>query len=141
MKKLVLVFGALVILFSGCSIKREVKPVGKEIDKEVCIIEDTSVRQGFLQTYEQTLEQMGYKVKIIAQGSDKSACKTTSTYMGKWSWDLAIYLSYARINVYQDGELIGTALYDSRGGDARIFDKFGEGEEMIKSLVEELYKK
>lgn len=66
-------------------------------------------------------------------------CKVSSTYMARWSWDLAIYMSYAKINVYEDSKLVGSAMYDSTGGGGRVFDKFGNASTMIKSLVHELY--
>lgn len=132
---------SLAVGFSGCSIKREVKPIDRPIEKEVCIIEDDTVREGFLKTYVNTLEEMGYIVKVIPKNSDKTSCKITSTYIGKWSWDLAIYLSYAKIDVYKDSKLVGSAMYDSTAGGGRIFDKFGSGSKIIRSLVEELYKK
>lgn len=130
-----------IIIFSGCTIKREVTPISKEIDNTVCIIRDNAVRAGFLTAYKESLQELGYIVKILPQNSSTDSCKISSTYTAKWSWDLAIYMSYAKINVYKDSKLIGSALYDSRSGSGRVFDKFGNGDEMIKSLVQELYPK
>ena len=49
------------ILFSGCSIKQEVKAITPLTKKEICIIEDPAVRQGFLATYTHELSKKGYK--------------------------------------------------------------------------------
>jgi hypothetical protein len=130
-----------IVIFSGCTIKREVSPISKKIDNKVCIIRDNAVRPGFLVAYRESLEELGYIVKILPENSNNNMCKISSTYTAKWSWDLAIYMSYAKINVYKNSKLIGSALYDSRSGGGRIFDKFGNGNTMIKSLVKDLYPK
>lgn len=44
--KLTSIFMCL-ILFSGCSIKQEVKSYTPLTKKEICIVEDPAVRQGF----------------------------------------------------------------------------------------------
>lgn len=139
------IFIALLILsvgifFTGCSIKQEINPVSSNINiKEICIIKDSSVREGFLNTYSKLLKERGYKVKILTDGSPLDSCKITTTYMGKWSWDLALYLSYATIKVYENGELVGSSLYDSRQGSGRVFEKFGSGDKYIEEFVSKLY--
>lgn len=124
---------------AGCSITREVRPVSvAQSDKEICIVEAPSVREGFLQAYRSELEKKGFVVKMLPPGSALNACPLTSTYIGKWSWDLAIYLNYAEIKVYRDGTLSGSALYDGRKGGANL-GKYGNGEKRIASLVNELF--
>lgn len=126
------------ILFSGCSIKQEVKAVTPLTKKEICIIEDPAVREGFLATYTRELSRKGYKTKLLAANSPLNTCNVVSTYMGLWSWDLAIYLSYAEIKVYRNEKLIGEALYDSRSGSANM-DKFVKGETKIIELTNQLF--
>ena len=136
----IIISGVLVLLFmSGCTIKREISPVSKVLDEKVCIVKDTNVRPGFLIAYREALEKLGYRVEVLPVNSNTNMCQVSSTYDARWSWDLAIYMSYAKINVYEDSKLIGSALYDSTRGGGRIFDKFGNGSTMIKSLVKELY--
>lgn len=130
----------MVALAAGCTITRDVRPVSlTDGEREVCIVEDPAVREGFLQAYRGRLEQKGYAVRVLPKGSPVTACPVTSTYMGRWSWDLAIYLNYAEIIVYRDGAQIGRALYDGRRGGGRVFDKFGNGEKRIHGLVDELF--
>ena len=129
----------MAFLISGCTIKREVKPVSNLMSDKICLIEDTKVREGFLDTYSKVLEDKGYQVDVLSPRSSKTSCKVTSTYTALWSWDLALYMSYAKIKVYENGKLKGSALYDSRSGGGRIFEKFGNGDKMIKSLVDELF--
>lgn len=104
----------------------------------LCIIENPAVRKGFFETYQQVLQERGHTVRTLPQGSDIRACTLTTTYMGRWSWDLAIYLSYARIDVYNDGRLIGSAEYDARSGGANM-GKFVKGEKKIRELAERLF--
>lgn len=138
-KVLVLIFS--LILLSGCSIKREINsvPSNKKID-EVCIIENRAVKPGFLNAYSEALYELGYRVKILPQRSSVDQCLVSSTYIARWSWDLAIYMSYAKIDVFENSKLIGSALYDSTNGGGN-FNKFVNGAEMTKSLVKELYLK
>lgn len=122
----------------ACSIKQDIQPVQNQSATTICIIEDPAVRKGFLETYQQVLQERGYTVRTLPQGSDIRTCALSTTYMGRWSWDLAIYLSYARIDVYDDGRLIGSAQYDSRYGGANM-GKFVKGEKKVRELVEKLF--
>lgn len=91
-----------------------------------------------LATYTRELNKKGYKTKLLAPNSPLNTCNVVSTYMGIWSWDLAIYLSYAEIKVYQNEKLIGEALYDSRSGGANM-SKFIKGEDKIIELIYQLF--
>ncbi len=136
--KFTTIFIASIVLFTGCSIKQEVDPVTTIKKKEICIINNPPVRQGFLATYRKVLTNKGYKVKIIAANSPLDTCKNVSTYMGRWSWDVGIYMSYAKIEVFQNGQRIGNVLYDSRSGSANM-SKFVNGNDKITELVNQLF--
>ncbi len=126
------------LVLSGCSIVREVSSIDEALDERVCIIENAETRDGFLTAYQTTLHQMGYKPKVLPPFSSLDSCKVVSTYVGRWSWDLAIYMSYAQIDVYTNEQLAGSALYDSTRG-AGSMDKFIDAEDTISGLVQELY--
>lgn len=129
----------LLPLLASCTITREVRSVSlAPEDKEICIVEAPAVREGFLQTYRTVLEKKGFTVRLLPANSAITTCPVTSTYLGKWSWDLAIYLNYAEINVYKNGTLSGRAFYDGRSGGANL-GKFGSGEKRIEGLVNELF--
>lgn len=49
----------------GCAIHQNVKPVAQLEDKEVCIIESSSVKTGVLEAYKRTLLAKGYQVKQL----------------------------------------------------------------------------
>ncbi len=126
------------ILLSGCNIKQNIQPASTLKTKEICIVNNPPVRAGFLTAYTQELHKKGYKTKLLAANSPLNSCKVVSTYMGRWSWDMAIYLAYADIKVYQNGQLVGSAVYDSRSGSANM-SKFIKGEEKIKELTNQLF--
>lgn len=129
---------AAVTALSGCAITQTVTPASTAKGALVCIVENPPVRPGFLVAYQSELQAKGYQVKVVPLNNPTTDCELTSTYLARWSWDLAIYMSYAEIKVFRNDNLIGSALYDSRGGGGRM-DKFIKGEDKIRELVGKLY--
>ena len=125
-------------LIQGCSIKQNVEPVGQVPEKEVCIIENPDVKRGFLEAYQQALRGRSCEPRVLPVGSGLASCPTVSTYEARWSWDLAVYMVYARIEVYQDAVSVGEATYDATAGGGRM-DKFINAGEKVNELVSQLY--
>jgi len=139
MKRMVLVaLGTLAT--AACSIQQQVEPVAstERSGMEVCIVEDKTVREGFLPSYVSALQSRGISAKVVGSLAEGRACPMYSTYMGNWRWDLAFYLAYAKITVFRGEEKIGEALYDSLGGGGRP-DKFIDAETKINELVAQLF--
>jgi hypothetical protein len=67
-----------------------------------------------------------------------NTCPVTSTYTANWRWDLAMYMAYANIKVYSNGEQSGEAVYDALRGGANM-SKFVQGETKIAELVNQLF--
>lgn len=127
------------VLCSACTIKHDIRPVAAHTERKICIIEDHKVREGFLETYKAAMLAKGYEVEVLPQQSGAlRSCPLTSMYYGLWSWDMAIYLSYARIEIFRNGNRIGVAEYDARSGRAN-FGKFVKGEAKIRELVDKLF--
>jgi hypothetical protein len=126
------------LVLAGCAITQEVEPMAPTSAAEICIVEDPAVREGFLRELRATLESRGYPVRVLPPGSSTDSCPVTVTYLGRWSWDLALYMSYARIQVFQEGQLAGQALYDARRGSGNV-DKFIDAEPKIRELASELF--
>lgn len=133
------VIGALLVL-QACTIQQNIQPVsaGVVAGPEICVIENADVRPGFLAEYRRVLTERGYTVKMISANASVNDCPTTSTYIARWSWDLTIYMSYARIVVFHGGEQSGEAIYDATKGGARLA-KFVNAEPKIRELVEQLF--
>lgn len=137
MKKHLLLLAATLAI-SGCAIHQKVSPVGQFQVKQICIIENSAVREGFLSAYRLTLAEKGYDVRVVPQSASSSDCAITSTYTANWRWDLALYMAYAEIKIYNQGKLAGEAVYNALGGGGNP-NKFIRGEEKIKELVNELF--
>jgi len=129
---------ALVTTLSGCAIHQTVTPVQRFEDKEICLIENPSVRTGFLQAYKAALSNKGYMVRQLPATAAITACRITSTYTANWSWDMAMYMSFAEIKVFDNGRPSGAALYDAKGGGANM-SKFIAADKKIGELVNQLF--
>jgi hypothetical protein len=127
---------------AACTITQEVKPIEHAASTEVCIIENPEVRSGFLKEYEKSLAELGYRTRRLPQGSPLTSCTVTSTYVGQWSydwfWTSGVYMSLAEIKVYHDGQLAGTAVFDTTKGQASL-KRVVDAEPKIKELVTELF--
>lgn len=126
------------VFVNGCAIHQNVKPVERFDDKQVCIIEKPSVKEGFLNTYSRVLTNKGYSVKKLPASASLIDCPITSTYNAIWKWDMALYMALAEIKVYQNGKPIGDASYDSLSGDGNL-GKFIDAEKKITELVNQLF--
>lgn len=124
---------------AGCAINQTVKPVERFAGTEVCIVVNPAVSQGgFLATYTRVLTEKGFTVRQIAPGSAVTECPVTSTYTANWRWDLGLYMAFADIKVYSNGQQSGQAVYDAMSGGANL-NKFIKGEAKITELVNQLF--
>ena len=142
MKRFRILILSILLFIGGCSVKYTVEPVGgvKEFGREICVIEDTKVRDEFLIAYKSSLEDRGFTVKILQPGSQLDSCELTSTYLGRWSWDFVTYMAYAKIVIYKNGIKYGEALYEApRAGFALTTEIYEETEVKIKSMVDKLF--
>ena len=136
-----LALGALCLaLLTGCSIKQQVDPakLNPELSPEICLIPASGVRGGFTVAYSEALESKGFAVRTLPAGISPTRCQIATTYTGIWNWDMALYMSFADIRVYEHGRQVGKAVYDSRGGAGRP-DKFISAESKIVELTDQLF--
>ncbi len=130
---------AAATLLSACSITQNVEPAQITKGSELCIIENTEVREGFLKEFRSSLSSKGIPHRVVSETSVPESCEWTSTYVARWSWDMSLYMSYAEIKVFHNGSLDGEAVYDSTSGSANM-SKFIDAEPKIRELVNELMK-
>src|SRR5690606_2351920 len=123
------------------SIKQTVTPavLSSDMAPEICMIPAEGLREGFNTTYVKLLTDKGFHTRQIPPGSSPSSCPLSTTYIGTWSWDLAIYMSYADIRVYEYGQQVGQAEYDSCCGGCRVIDKFIYAEKKITEMTNQLF--
>ena len=125
---------------SGCSIKQTVRPatLSTELVPEICMIPALNLRTGFTAAYQASLVAKGFTTRLMAPGSSPDRCAIATTFTGNWGWDLALYMKYAEIHVYERGRQVGHAQYDSRWGGGRL-DKFISAEKKIAELTHQLF--
>ncbi|WP_295800240.1 Sbal_3080 family lipoprotein [uncultured Microbulbifer sp.] len=138
-KKFSLLLGAL-LLVAGCSIQQTVEPSSVSTGGELCIVENSAVREGFLAELQSSLAANGVHYKVLPANSSLVECEWTATYTARWTWDLALYMSFAEIKVYRNGAPDGSAVYDSTRGGANM-SKFIDAETKIRELVDQLLQK
>ena len=128
------------LVVSGCSIKQTVDApdLNPQLAPEICLIPAKGVRQGFTDVYTANLESKGFKVHMLRAGASPSRCPLSTTYIGTWNWDAALYMEFADIRIYENGRKVGQAIYDSRSGSGRL-DKFIDAENKINELVDQLF--
>jgi hypothetical protein len=128
----------LALAAGGCgAILQNVKPVARFEGKDICIVQNDSVRKGFVETYTRVLVEKGYAVKELPASAGLAACPVTSTYRARWLWNPAFSPEYVEIRVYDNGKQIGHAVYDaSRGG---LSTTNVTAEDKIAELVNQLF--
>jgi hypothetical protein len=129
----------LAALYGCAGITQRVKGLESTPTDEVCIIENSAVRPGFVAEYRRTLEQLGYRHRMLPAGSQVGDCALTSTYVGRWSWSTVLYLGYAEILVFTNGAQSGEALYEvpwyMRWFGGAGYDRFIDAEAKIRDLT------
>jgi hypothetical protein len=139
MKKLLsfLVFGVVILSLSGCTTKQVITPVTNIKKKDVCITENQLVKGDFLQVFMDTLKEKEYKVTLKQAYDNVEDCYLRADYTANWSWDLAVYMIYANIKVFEKGVLRGEAIYDASRNAG--FGKFINGADKVRELVRGLF--
>lgn len=127
----------LCVLLAGCTITTRVDPVSPVDLRGVCIKENTAVwSKEFLPALRAEFEHHGIRTTVY--NADKPTdCVYHVEYEANWYWDVAVYLQYCDIRVYEGTTRVGRATYDARGGGARL-DKFGTTVEKLHRLTTEL---
>jgi hypothetical protein len=135
-----LVSMAALVLLQGCTISQNVKGVGDKGITQIKIIENTAVKSQFLEALKTATEKQGVTLEVIPSSSLPKDSPYAMTYTANWAWDMALYLVYTEINVYQNGQEIGKAVYDARRGSGNM-GKFINAEKKVDELVTELFAK
>jgi hypothetical protein len=120
-------------------LKQTVNPAPADLQshasEKIAIIENPLVRMsGFDDAIQRSLERCGFTVEMLPKDTAKDARPLVITYTAKWSWDLDLYLSYAKIDLYRTGKPIADATYDATWGGMHL-GKFVKAHEKVDSLV------
>lgn len=137
MKKTSMVLLVSVLVLSACAIRQTAKPVERLEGRQICVLENPAVKNGFVQAYRTALERKGYEVRLLPSTAVIDACPVTSTYRANWRWDLATYMAYAELRIYREGKPQGEVIYDAMGGGGNL-NKFISAEKKITEMVDQL---
>lgn len=115
-------------------------PVSRPEGREICVIENTAVatKEAFFAAYERALVERGFTVRKLTPNSPASACALTSSYTANFRWDFALYLAYANLKIFRDGQLVGEAMYDAMLAGVTS-KKWIRAEEKLRELTNELF--
>ena len=134
------------LLLAGCIpaglIDQIVRPVPAAAPerREICVIENPAVatKDNFLAAYERALTERGFTVRKLTSGSPVSACPLTSSYTANFRWDMALYMAYANLKIFRNGQLVGEAMYDAMLA-GLTSKKWISAEEKVRELTKELF--
>jgi hypothetical protein len=127
----------VVLALSGCSISQTIDPIKTPISR-VCVHENPKVLMDeFQPEMEKQIQEKGFQTESY-KDEQPNDCSHRLEYTANWAWDMAMYLTYADIQVFDRTGLAGRAVYDARSGSGRL-DKFGRTAEKMKPLIDELF--
>lgn len=139
MKKIITLLS--IVLISGCAISTNVSPVDsrKSIQK-IYVLDNQRVHmKGLVSEIVKQIEELGFDSESYS-GNRPVTAKHYLTYTGNWQWDIAMYLTYFRATLYEEGRVLGEVEYDARNGGGNL-GKFGTTAEKIRPLLNELLAK
>jgi hypothetical protein len=123
---------------AGCAITQNVRPVAAPDIALLCIKKNPDVLMSeFVTELKSQVEAKGMKA-LVYDAAAPADCRHRLEYSANWRWDLAMYLVFADLRVYDRELLIGQANYDARGGGGRL-DKFGPTAGKLQRLLDELF--
>jgi hypothetical protein len=135
--KTAVVLACAALALSACAITQTVRPVTDSHIDLLCIQRNPQVFMAeFVDVLRSDVEAQGIKARVY-DGEPPAQCRYRMEYTANWRWDLAMYLAFAELRVYDKGLLIGEANYDARAGGGRP-DKFGSTATKLKPLVDQL---
>ena len=134
-KKVVLSLLAVALL-SAC-ISTNVRQVERQAIDEICIQENPKVlMNGFLRNLLEEVNKRGIATRVYQEAVPED-CLYTMEYTANWNWDMTMYMSYARVELFKDGRPIGSAEYDGKMAGLDL-SKFKTAESKVDPLIAEM---
>lgn len=131
-----------IIFVSGCTVI-DVKPVDKNQNlMHVCINENPKVIIDDFALLLQSSFERHLITSDVFLGAIPKGCDFRLEYTALRSWDLAMYMSYAKLELYKGNAIVGYAEYSLRGGiggrGGFNFSKYSSTESKMNLLIDEL---
>jgi hypothetical protein len=136
--KRIITLAAVALLLSACAISQHVVPVqsNTEIDTIYVLFNDRVRMEGMNDELIEQFQALGFAAELY-HNSPPSDALHTFTYTANWHWDMAMYLTYFRGTLYEDGRVLGEIEYDARSGGSNM-RKFGRSGTKIEPLLAEM---
>lgn len=133
-----LTLAILCLLSAGCAISEHVVPVDstENISKVYVRYNDKVHMEGMNDELVRQFRALGFGSELFTGDTPEGAIHTF-TYTANWTWDLAMYLTYFRGTLYENGRVLGETEYDARSGGANL-SKFGPTASKIEPLLKEM---
>lgn len=135
-----LIVACAAAVLAGCT-SIAVKPVDRDEHRveHVCIQENPRVIvKGFLESVERGLVRHGLTSERYAGDKPPDHCVYTLNYVARQSWDIAIYLWQAEVEMRKGAEIVGTAEYHLRNKGGLALNKWGSVESKMAPVLDEL---
>jgi hypothetical protein len=128
-------------LLTGCA---GPKYIGADIDssivdtsKKIIIINHKKTRAGFQNAMETWLNDNDKKFEALPASTVRDTNFLTLEYIGRWSWDLGLFLSDAEIKAYRDGQQVGAVQF--LAPNTFNTSKYGDAKERVGYMMDVLF--
>ena len=128
-------------VLSGCAISRNVQPVDSTVRIDKIYVQNNPrvLMDGLLPEIVAQIRELGFPSESYT-GDRPEAVRHYITFTANWNWDMAMYLTYFRATLYEEGRVLGEAEYDAKMGGANM-NKFGKTADKIRPLLTQLLEK
>jgi hypothetical protein len=138
-KSVVVCLLILCAALGGCTSVR-VKPVSADnrID-HICIQENPRVQVGdFVSVMQEGFQKHGITSQLFKENAP-AKCRYTSTYTARRTWDMAMYMTDAQIDILRDGRPIASANYHLKGKGGLSLNKWQGTRSKILPVIDQLF--
>ena len=127
----------LLAALAGCVSDEAIIPVREPGIPLLCVKRNPDLaRPDFVAEIRRSLEARGIRT-LEYEAKAAPECRYRLLYWGEWRWDLAEYLRFAALRVYDGTKLVGQSTYDDRY-DAAL-GKYRPTAEKVAVMVDKLF--
>jgi len=123
----------------GCtSVKVQPVTASNRIE-HICIQDNPKVQVGdFVQVMQEGFRKHGITSQLVRE-TVPAGCYYTSTYTARRTWDMAMYMTDAQIDIQKDGVQIASANYHLKGKGGLSLNKWAGTREKILPVIDQLF--
>jgi hypothetical protein len=123
----------------GACTSVKVQPVSADnrID-HICIQENPRVQVGdFISVMQEGFQKHGITSQLFKENAPPK-CRYTATYTARRTWDMAMYMPDAQIDILRDGRQIASANYHLKGKGGLALNKWASTRSKILPVIDQL---